>query len=112
MDLQKFISFACAHDASRAQANRENKTSDKPEQGQKSSSSRASYKEKLKGKRPNESFNGQPSKKPKRSQDKQKQSDQKARDWEANTCFYCHKRDHKAKECPDKPKRADFQKAK
>ena len=95
MNLQKFISFACAQDASRAQANRGNKTSDKPEQGQKSSGSGASYKEKLKGKRPNESSNGQPPKKPKTSQDKKKQSDQKAKDWEHNTCFYCHKPDHR-----------------
>jgi hypothetical protein len=74
MDLQKFISYACATDASRAQANRGNKTSDKSEQG-KSSGSGTSYKEKLKGKRLNESSNGQQPKKPKMSQDKQKSAD-------------------------------------
>jgi hypothetical protein len=75
MNLQKFFSFACATDASRAQAT---KASDKSEQG-KSSSSGASYKDKLKGKRPNESFQGQPAKKSKTGLDKQK-SEQKAKD--------------------------------
>ena len=112
MDLQKFISYACVTDASRIQANRGSKTSDKSEQG-KSSGSGTSYKEKLKGKRPNESSSGQPPKKPKMDQEKKKQSDdQKAKDWEQNTCFYCHKPDHKARDCPDKPKRAGFQKTK
>jgi hypothetical protein len=49
MDLQKFISFACAMDASRAQANKGKQASDKSEQG-KSSGLGTSYKEKLKGK--------------------------------------------------------------
>jgi hypothetical protein len=53
MNLQKFISFACATDASRAQANKGKQASEKSEQG-KSSSSGATYKDKLKGKRPNE----------------------------------------------------------
>jgi hypothetical protein len=66
-----FISSACATDASRAQAKKGKQTSDKSEQG-KSSSSMASYKEKLKGKRPNESFNGQAPKKSKTGQEKQK----------------------------------------
>jgi hypothetical protein len=57
MNLQKFISFACATDASRAQATKGKHASDKSEQG-KSSSSGASYKDKLKGKRPNESSHG------------------------------------------------------
>jgi hypothetical protein len=53
MNLQKFISFACATDASRAQTNKGKQASKKSEQG-KSSSSGATYKDKLKGKRPNE----------------------------------------------------------
>jgi hypothetical protein len=53
MNLQKFISFACATDASRAQANKGKQASEKSEQG-KFSSSKATYKDKLKGKRPNE----------------------------------------------------------
>jgi hypothetical protein len=64
MNLQKFISFACATDASRAQASKGKQASDKSEQG-KSSSSRASYKDKLKGKRPNEPPRDQPAKKAK-----------------------------------------------
>jgi hypothetical protein len=60
MNLQSFISFACATDASRAQANKGKQASDKSEQG-KSSGSETSYKDKLKGKRLNESSNGQPS---------------------------------------------------
>jgi hypothetical protein len=112
MNLQKFISFACATDASRAQATKGKQASDKSEQG-KSSSSRASYKDKLKGKRPNESSHGQPTKKSKTGQEKQK-SEQKAKDWEHNSCFICHKAGHRAKECPDKPKntRVDFAKTK
>jgi hypothetical protein len=112
MNLQKFISFACATDASRAQATRGKQASDKSEQG-KSSSSGASYKDKLKGKRPSESSHGQPTKKSKTSQEKQK-SEQKAKDWEHNSCFICHKAVHRAKECLDKPKntRVDFTKAK
>jgi hypothetical protein len=47
MNLQKFISFACATDASRAQANKGKQASEKSEQG-KSSSSGATYKDKLK----------------------------------------------------------------
>jgi hypothetical protein len=66
MNLQKFISFACATDASRAQVSKGMQASDKSEEG-KSSSSGASYKDKLKGKRPNEPSNGQPAKKPKTS---------------------------------------------
>jgi hypothetical protein len=46
------------------------------------------------------------------NRDKKKQEDQKAKDWEQNNCFHCHKPDHRAKDCPDKPKRAGFQKAK
>jgi hypothetical protein len=57
MDLQKFISYACVTDASRIRANRGSKTSDKSKQG-KFSGSRNNYKEKLKGKRPDESSNG------------------------------------------------------
>jgi hypothetical protein len=71
MNLRKFISFACATDASRAQATKAKHASDKSEQG-KSSSSGASYKDKLKGKRPNESSQGQPAKKSRTGQDKQK----------------------------------------
>jgi hypothetical protein len=112
MNLQNFISFACANDASRAQANKGKQASDKSEQG-KSSSSGASYKDKLKGKRPNEPSHGQPTKKSKTGQEKQK-SDRKVKDWEQNTCFYCHKSGHRAKECLDKPKsaRVNFQKTK
>jgi hypothetical protein len=44
MNLQKFISFACAIDASRAQATKGKQARDKSEQG-KSSSSGASYKD-------------------------------------------------------------------
>jgi hypothetical protein len=112
MNLQKFISFACATDASRAQATKGKQASDKSEQG-KSSNSGASYKDKLKGKRPNESSNGQPPKKPKTGQKKQK-SEQKAKDWEHNSCFICHKSGHRAKECPDRPTntRVDFAKTK
>jgi hypothetical protein len=112
MNLQNFISFACAIDASRAHANEGKKASDKSEQG-KSSSSGASYKDKLKGKRPNEPSNGQPAKKAKIGQEKQK-SEQKAKDWEHNSCFICHKPGHRAKEYPDKPKntRVDFTKTK
>jgi hypothetical protein len=89
MNLEKFISFACATDASRAQATKGKQASDKSEQG-KSSSSGASYKDKLKGKRPNESSHGQPTKKSKTGQEKQK-SEQKGKDWEHNSCFICHK---------------------
>jgi hypothetical protein len=89
MNLQKFISFACATDASRAQASKGKQASDKLEQG-KSLSSGASYKDKLKGKRPNEPPSGQPAKKSKTGQEKQK-SEQKAKDWEHNSCFICHK---------------------
>jgi FtsZ-interacting cell division protein ZipA len=112
MNLQEFISFACATDASRAQANKGKQASDKSEQG-KSSSSGASYKDKLKGKRPTEPSNGQPTKKSKTGQEKQK-SKQKAKDWEHNSCFICHKIGRRAKECPDKPKntRVDFAKTK
>jgi hypothetical protein len=113
MDLQKFISFACAADASRAQASKGKQTNDKSEQG-KSSSSGASYKDKLKGKRLNEPPSGQPAKKAKTDQEKQK-SEQKAKDWEHNSCFICHKAGHRAsKECPDKPKntKVDFAKTK
>jgi hypothetical protein len=112
MNLQKFISFACATDASRGQAGKGKQASDKSEQG-KSSGSVASYKEKLKGKRPTKPSDGQPTKKAKTGQDKQK-SEQKAKDWEHNTCFICHKEGHRAKECPDKPKntRVDFAKTK
>jgi uncharacterized protein YjdB len=102
MNLQKFISFACATDASRAQANKGKQASDKSEQ-RKSSSSGASYKDKLKGKRPNEPSNGQPAKKAKTSQEKQK-SEQKAKKWEHNSCFICHKSGHRAKECSNIPK--------
>jgi hypothetical protein len=82
MNLQKFISFACATDASRAQAGKGKQASDKSEQG-KSSNSGASYKDKLKGKRPNEPPSGQPVKKAKTGQEKQK-SEQKAKDQEHN----------------------------
>jgi hypothetical protein len=54
MNLQKFISFACATDASKGQANKGKQASEKTKQG-KSSISGATYKDKLKGKRPNES---------------------------------------------------------
>jgi hypothetical protein len=110
MNLQKFISFACATDASRAQANKGKQVSDKSEQG-KSSSSGASYKDKLKGKRPNEPPSGQPAKKAKTGPEKLK-SKLKAKDWEHNSCFICHKAGHRAKECPYKPKntRVDFAK--
>jgi ligand-binding sensor protein len=69
-NLQKFISFACATDASRAQATKGKQASDKSEQG-KSSDSETSYKEKLKGKRPNEPSNSHPTKKSKTGQEKQ-----------------------------------------
>jgi hypothetical protein len=112
MNLQKSISFACATNASRAHATKGKQASDKSEQG-KSSSSGASYKDKLKGKRPNETSHGQPTNKSKTGQEKQK-SEQKAKDWENNSCFICNKAGHRAKECPDKPKntRVDFAKAK
>jgi hypothetical protein len=112
MNLQKLISFACAADASRAQANKGKQASDKLEQG-KSSSSGASYENKLKGKRPNEPPGGQPTKKAKTGQKKQ-ESEQKAKDWKHNSCFICHKTGHMAKECPDKPKntKVDFAKTK
>jgi hypothetical protein len=71
MNLQKFTSFACATDASRAQASKGKQASDKSEQG-KSASSGASYKDKLKGKRPNEPPSGQPAKKAKTGWKKQK----------------------------------------
>jgi hypothetical protein len=77
MNLQNFISFACAIDASRAQANKGKQASEKPEQG-KSSSSGATYKDKLKGKRPNELPAGQLAKKAKAGLEKQK-SKQKAK---------------------------------
>jgi hypothetical protein len=111
MNLQKFISFACAIDAFRAQASKGKQARDKLEQG-KSSSSGASYKDKLKGKRPNEPPSGQPAK-AKTGQEKQK-SEQKVKDCEHNSCFICHKADHRAKECPDKSKntRVDFAKTK
>jgi hypothetical protein len=111
INLQKFISFACATNASRAQANKGKQANDKSKQG-KSSSSGASYKDKLKGKRPNEPP-GQPAKKAKPAQEKQK-SEQKAKDWEHKSCFICHKEGHRAKECPDRPKntRVDFAKTK
>jgi hypothetical protein len=102
MNLQKFISFAFATDASRAQANKGKQASDKSEQV-KSSSSGASYKDKLKGKRPNEPPTGQLAKKAKTGLEKQK-SEQKAKDWKHNSCFICHKEGHRAKECPDRPK--------
>jgi hypothetical protein len=57
MNSRKFISFACATDAYRASATKGKQVSDKSERG-KYSSSRASYKDKLKGKRPNESLQG------------------------------------------------------
>jgi hypothetical protein len=63
---------------SRAQASKGKQASDKSEQG-KSSSSGASYKDKLKGKRPNKPPSGQPAKKAKTGQKKQK-SEQKAQD--------------------------------
>jgi hypothetical protein len=85
MNLQKFISFACATDASRAQASKGEQASDKSEQG-KSSSSGASYKDKPKGKRPNEPLSGQPAKKAKTGQEKEK-AEQKAKDWEHNSCY-------------------------
>jgi hypothetical protein len=112
ISLQKFISLACATDASRAQASKGKQVSDKSEQG-KSSSSGASYKDKIKGKRPNEPPSNLPAKKAKTGQEKQK-SEQKANDWEHNLCFICHKAGHRAKECPDKPKntRVDFAKTK
>jgi hypothetical protein len=112
MNLQKFISFACATGAYRAQASKGKQTSNKSEQG-KSSSSGAGYKDKLKGKRPNEPPSGQPAKKAKTGQKKQK-SEQKAKNWEHNSCFICHKAGHRAKECPDKPKntKVDFAKTK
>jgi hypothetical protein len=110
MNLQKFISFACATDASRAHASKGKQVSDKSEQG-KSSSSGASYKDKLKGKRPNEPSSGQPAKKAKTGQKKQK-SEQKVKDWEHNSCFICHKASHRAKECPDKPKNTRVDSAK
>jgi hypothetical protein len=90
MNLQKFISFACATDASRGQANKGKQTSEKSEQG-KSSSSGATYKDKLKGKRPNEPPASQPAKKAKAGLEKQK-SKQKAKDWKHNSCFICHVR--------------------
>jgi hypothetical protein len=71
MNLQKFISFACATDASRAHANKSKQASDKSEQG-KSSSSGAGYKDKLKAKRPNEPSTGQLAKKPKTGLERQK----------------------------------------
>jgi hypothetical protein len=109
MKLQNFISFACATDASRVQASKGKQASNKSEQG-KSSSSGASYKDKLQGKRPNEPPSGQLAKKAKTGQEKQK-SEQKAEDWEHNSCY---KAGHRAKECPDKPKntRVDFAKTK
>jgi hypothetical protein len=112
MNLHKVISFACTTDASRATTNKGKQASDKSEQG-KSLSSGASYKDKLKGKRPNEPPSGQPAKKAKTAQEKQK-SEQKAEDWEHNSCFICHKKGHRAKECPDRPKntRVDFAKTK
>jgi hypothetical protein len=65
MNLQKFISFAFATDAFRAQATKRKQASNKSEQG-KFSSSGASYNcDKPKGKRPNESSHGQPTKKSK-----------------------------------------------
>jgi hypothetical protein len=79
MNLQKFISFACASDASRAQANKGKQASEKSEQG-KSSSSGATYKDKLKGKRPNEPPASQPARKAKAGLEKQK-SKHKAKDW-------------------------------
>jgi hypothetical protein len=110
MNLHKFMSFACATDASRAQASKGKQVSDKSEQG-KSSSSGASYKDKLKGKRPNEPSSDLPAKKAKISQEKQK-SEQKGKDWEHNSCFICHKAGHRAKECPDKPKNTRVDSAK
>jgi hypothetical protein len=112
MNLQKFISFACATDASRAQANKGKQASEKSEQG-KSSSLGASYKDKLKAKRPNGPLTGQPAKKAKTGLEKQK-SEQKAKEWEHNLCFICPKEGHRAKECPDRPKntRVDFAKTK
>jgi hypothetical protein len=82
------------------------------EQG-KSSSSGATYKDKLKAKRPNEPPAGQPAKQAKAGLKKQK-SEQKAKDWEHNSCFICHKEGHRAKECPDRTKntRVDFAKTK
>jgi hypothetical protein len=108
MNLQKFISFACPTDASRVQASKGKQASDKSEQGR-CSSSGANYKDKLKGKRPNEPPSGEPTRKAKTGQKKQR-SEQKAKDWEHNLCFICHKAGHRAKECPDKPKntRVDF----
>jgi hypothetical protein len=112
INVQKFFSFACAIDPSRAQATKGKQASDKSEQG-KSSSSGASYKDKLKGKRPNEPPSGQPTKQAKTGQEKQK-SEQKAKDWEHNSCFICQKAGHRAKECPVKPKNTtvDFAKTK
>jgi hypothetical protein len=103
---------ACATDASRAQANKGKQASEKLEQG-KFSSSRATYKDKLKGKRPNVPPASQPAKKAKAGLEKQK-SEQKAKDWEHNSCFICHKEGHRAKECPDRSKntRVDFAKTK
>jgi hypothetical protein len=72
MNLQKFITFACAIDASTAQANK----------------SKAGLEKQM--------------------------TEQKAKDWEHNSCFICHKEGHMAKECPDRPKntRVDFAKTK
>jgi hypothetical protein len=51
------LSFACATDAFRAQANRDKQTKDKSEQ-RKSSGSRTDYKDKRRARRPKESLSG------------------------------------------------------
>jgi hypothetical protein len=74
-------------------------------------SSQTSYKDKLKGKRPNEPPSGQPAKKAKTGQEKQK-SEQKAKDWKHDSCFICRKAGHRAKECLNEPKNTRVDSAK
>jgi uncharacterized protein YbaA (DUF1428 family) len=108
MKLQKFISFACATDASRAQATKGKQASDKSEQG-KSSSSWASYKDKLKARG---SMSLPMASQPRSQRQARKSRSQNKRQGigSTNRASFATNEATGLRECPDKPKntRLDF----